>query len=104
MARPGAWENPLCPIDINTMHNIQEPGFKLSVPQQMEQPVLSPDAADDEMGQSHQQYMSIQQHQAYPSYDDDECPQIKLNIDIEDHEADNGDCDDMEVETAEKKP
>ena len=67
------------------------------MPHQIEQPVLSPEAADD-------QYMSIQQHQAYPNYDDDECPQIKLNIDIEDHEADNGDGDDMEVETAEKMP
>ena len=63
MTRPGAWENPLCPIDINTMHN--EPGFKLSVSQQIEQPVLSPDAADDEMGQSYQHNMSIQQQQVY---------------------------------------
>ena len=45
------------------MHS--EPGFKLSVPQQIEQPVLSPDAADDEMGQSHQHNMSIQQQQIY---------------------------------------
>ena len=87
------------------------------MPQQMEQPVLSPDAADDEMGLSYHQHMSIQQHQVYHHNNsgidhqgrmyDEECPQyseMQLNIDLEDHEADHGDADEMDVETAEKIP
>ena len=62
MARPGAWEHQLCPVDLNIMHNMQEPMFKLGAPQIIEQPVLSPDTmsyfvVDDEQ----QQNMSIQQ-------------------------------------------
>ena len=111
MARPGviAWEAPpLRPVDINIMHNLQEPGFKLAAPLQMDQPVLSPDGmsyfvADEE---SHQQNMSIQQQQRMYVDEHQQHTELLQNALLEDHEDDDhGDGGhDMEVETAEKMP